>query len=542
MFMGPGSLFGHRLMHDFPYAYYASDTFQHQVRAESIKDAGNFRYEAFYISRGFENVIGRYPPIVYHLAVIFSYASGLEVYDSIYFVVMFFAILGILSMYLIIRDFNKSVALISLPLMVFMISHPVNTLGFSSSLESQYSTGFIFGHWPSMLAQFFLVVFAWCLMRIDLEKSYIFVSIIFISILLTHTSEAVFAGIFLAIFVLAKWLNSRLSKEDLKKIGIFILISLAATAYYLIIFKYTWARGQPYTYRIDPVWNGNPGFYILGFGALLIFIIIGLFASLTQLRNLHVSLIFGFAMLAAGFMNYIGFELRSFQIRFFWPVYLSIFFGFGIYSLARLIIKNWNVIYAIILLVIFATLTFGAIKVPWVPHYHNYPDSAGLMDAGHWESLEWMSKNTEKESKILFFYGDIYSQDALLRNTKRFHYQIDPDEFVKVLQERKVIRNYVSEIPGDTGGSTMIRTGLFSFEDTSQKKPLDYFYGPHDICQFSYLVFDKTSRAEVLVQYNLLIASELLKNDYIKSAFENKEVLILKNNNIGADCIEERNF
>jgi len=37
-------------------------------------------------------------------------------------------------------------------------------------------------------------------------------------------------------------------------------------------------------------------------------------------------------------------------------------------------------------------------------------------------------------------------------------------------------------------------------------------------------------------------ASELLKNDYIKSAFENKEVLILKNNNIGADCIEERNF
>ena len=45
IFIGPGVLFDHKIQHDFPYAYGASDAFQHQIRAEAIKDAGHFRYE-----------------------------------------------------------------------------------------------------------------------------------------------------------------------------------------------------------------------------------------------------------------------------------------------------------------------------------------------------------------------------------------------------------------------------------------------------------------------------------------------------------------
>src|SRR3989344_5564269 len=89
--IGNANLWNHRLSHDFPYGYLASDAFQHQVRAEAIKDAGNFRYEAKYISQGFENVVGRYPPLIYHLGIMFSYSTGLEVYDAIYFIVFFFA-------------------------------------------------------------------------------------------------------------------------------------------------------------------------------------------------------------------------------------------------------------------------------------------------------------------------------------------------------------------------------------------------------------------------------------------------------------------
>ena len=58
LFVSLGSLFNHNIKHEFPFAYFASDAFQHQVRAEAIKDMGNFKYEAAYISKGIEGIEG----------------------------------------------------------------------------------------------------------------------------------------------------------------------------------------------------------------------------------------------------------------------------------------------------------------------------------------------------------------------------------------------------------------------------------------------------------------------------------------------------
>ena len=41
LFLGVSNLMDHRVQHDFPYAYLASDTFQQQTRADGIADAGN---------------------------------------------------------------------------------------------------------------------------------------------------------------------------------------------------------------------------------------------------------------------------------------------------------------------------------------------------------------------------------------------------------------------------------------------------------------------------------------------------------------------
>ncbi len=259
-------------------------------------------------------------------------------------------------------------------------------------------------------------------------------------------------------------------------------------------------------------------------------------------------------MRVSGFLNYIGFELRSFQIRFFWPIYLSLFVGFGIYVFFKFIVKKWNFIYTSVIVLLFMVLVGGIVKlpvlkqtdvqkIPSIPYVNTVPNQ-GIMDPYHWEALNWVSDNTGTDAVIYFFYGDIYSQDALLRNAKRIHYQVDPNDFVKALQERKIKKSYVSELPGDsgTGAGITIREGLFKFEPVTKSLPREYFLGPKDICTFDYLIFDKVSSQEVLAQYNLLIASELIKKDYINKVFENEGVIILKNENKGADCIEERTF
>jgi len=554
LYLGPGVLFDHKIKHDFPFAYGASDAFQHQIRAEAIKDMGKFEFEAPYIMKGLENVVGIYPPIIYHLSVMLSYASGIEVFDSIYFIVVFFPIIASLIMYIIIRNFNKTVALLSLPLSFLIYSMPP-------------SLGFLWGHWPSVLSQLFLMLFFWSIMRIDLEKSYWVIAISMIAMTLTHTSEASFALIFLALFFGLKLITKTIKKEEIKKMflsfGIFFIISF----YYLIIFYNTWYKAQPYEFMIQPIWEGNPGFYLIGFGLLLIPIIFGMIYSLTKLKGLHVSLILGFAMLISGFSNYFGFYFRAFQIRFFWPIYLSVFIGLGIYILFKPIVRKWNALYTIITLSIITIFILGIIpqsiklqnsfetslqneplssdifkSVLKTFPQNNARTSPGLMNPFHWEALSWLSENTAKDSKIYFFYGDIYNQDALLRNSKRFHYQIEPSEIIKAIQDQNIKRNFTSELPGDSGGSIVVRTGIFSFENAQNLKPKEYFNIIQDICTFDYIIFDKVSRQQAFAQYNLLIASELIKKDYINGVFENDIVVILKNDDIGADCIEKKSF
>ena len=82
------------------------------------------------------------------------------------------------------------------------------------------------------------------------------------------------------------------------------------------------------------------------------------------------------------------------------------------------------------------------------------------------------------------------------------------------------------------------RKSLFDYGYHAEEMGDNYFYDvKRDICDFDYIIMDKVSRQEALAQYNIIIANELLKNDFIKPVFDNNVVVILKNNNRGEDCI-----
>ncbi|MBI4452008.1 hypothetical protein HY637_01135 [Candidatus Woesearchaeota archaeon] len=527
LYLGTGFLFDHQLQHDYPYAYMASDAFQHQTRAQSIKDAGNYRDEASYIVMGVEGATGYYPPVLYHLSVILSHLSGLEVYDTIYFSVFFFAALASLVMYLVIRQFNKNVALISLP---------ISLLVFSSGLY----TGFLFGHWPTLLSQFFLICIFWYTSRNNLHKSYIFLGIVMAATFMTHTSETLFAAIYLIIFLIGYLLtNKKIDFGIIKNFAFGAIITLALTLYYFIIFKGVWIPRQPFEFAASLRWD-NPTIYLMDFKLLLVFMVIGFIASLLFIKKSLVPTIASLSMLLVGLSNYIGFREKAFQLRFFWPIFLSFLVGFGIYWILKLIIKEWKVWHSISLSIILIILVIIP-NIPLIPHYQKI-QSNGLMGKEHWDMFNWIAKNAEDDVKVYFFYGDIYSQDALLRNAKRAHYQVTPEGFIDAINKREVRRNYDSELPGDAGGGAPIRESLFSFKFGIDELPEEIRFGTKDICNFNYLVFDRRTAQPVFAQYNLLIANELLKKDYIKIVFENNNIIVLKNSNVGADCIEQRNF
>ncbi|MDP3766161.1 MAG: hypothetical protein Q8R04_06630 [Nanoarchaeota archaeon] len=523
---GNGFLFDHKLQHDFPYAYLASDTFQHQVRAQSIKDAGNYRNEASYIVMGVENAVGYYPPVLYHLSAVLSYLTGMEVYDTIYFLIFFFAGMASLVMYVIIRQFNRNVALISLP---------VSLLVFSGGLYS----GFTWGHWPAIVSQFFLICIFWYTSRIELHKSYVFLGIFLAASLMTHTSEALFAGVYLILFFAVSVIIRKINFSMIKNLILGGVISFAITSYYLVIFKYVWIPRQPFEFAVSKTWD-NPTMYLMDFKLLLLFMLIGAIASLLFIKKSLVPALASFTMLAIGSGNYFGFREKAFQLRFLWPIFLSFLIGLGVYHLLKLIVKEWKIVYSVIVsAVIILAIVINSIL--YIPHYKALKTD-GLMDPYHWEAFKWIEKNTEKNSKIYFFYSEIYNQDALLRNAKRTHYQVIPEDFVDAINKREIRRFYDTEVPGDAGGGAPYRKSFFSFGFGLDDVPKDYLYGKKDICKFDYLVFDKPRNDRDIKIYNFIIANELLKKDYLSKVFENAVLIILKNNKIGAGCIEQRSF
>jgi len=101
---GLGQIYDNKLAHDFPHGDFASDAFQHNVKAQYIKDQGNYRQNPFYASAGLPDIIGFYPPLLYHVAVMYSTLTGLEVFDTLFFTTIILVIFSIFLYYLIITS------------------------------------------------------------------------------------------------------------------------------------------------------------------------------------------------------------------------------------------------------------------------------------------------------------------------------------------------------------------------------------------------------------------------------------------------------
>lgn len=528
LFLGISNLGDHRLQHEFPYGYLASDTFQQQTRAEGIKDAGNYRFEPFYIVKGYQDVVGYYPPVIHHLGIILNFSSGIPLYDAIYFMVFFNAILAAFVMYVIIRNYNKQIAVLSLPLSILIFSN-------------KSYIGFLLGHWASITGQLFLICVFWAMSRIDIEKAEILLGVFIGALALSHTSELIYSIAFIIIYTLYLLFYKKAGLTIFKKILIAGIISGAISFYSLYIFMNSFMVINPYQFEVSNDWGGTPILYLSDFKLLLIFLALGAAASLMMFKKFDAPAMAGLFMLGIGYTNYVGFGLRAFQPRLFWPIYFSFFFGFGLFMLIKLLPAKLRAISVFIIGILFLMTLSNLVHLPYVPT--SYKISAqGLMDPWHWKAFQWLGQNTPKDAKLFFFYGDVYDQDAILRNSKRVHAQIVPQSYIASLQNRTINRVYEIEVPADHGAGmpymkSFLKIGLH------QRENLDSLVWQQfaDICLFDYYIFDKATRQPALAQYNLLIANEMLEKGAQK-VFENEVVVILKNNKVGGDCIEEGSF
>lgn len=518
--MGPANVLDNKISHDFPFGYFASDSFWHHTFADTVAREGSFKYYPYSYNGGFEKITAFNPGLFYQLSSLFASLTNLEVYDSTIFLVYLLGILSIFTAYIMIRAFNKTIALFSLPLMILIFSRT-------------FKIDFMFGSWLYVAASYFLVLSLFLFTKIDVKYSFVLLGLSLAAIMNTHVPEFIFIFGFIILYFLIKLLAKQLKKSELVAVFYAMAIALSISLYYLIIFKFVWMDMSPYHFSIKKFseFSGSIFPKLIDFNYIALSIIfIGIVAMLLFLKNrTHPSILGSLFMFIFGFSHWAGFESRSLQTRYFWPIYLSIFFGIALYFIMNKFIKNHKDVasHSISLFLILLLLFY----------YYEKVDSQGIMDKFHWDTFNFLDKNTEEKSKVAFLWSDIYDQKAILTNSKRQTFYVIQDVYFKAIQDRKIDKMYDFEVISEKMSPQ--RSGVFNF------KFLNPPGGSHDLCSFDYYVIDSqpaASRIPQAIQYNTLLRDELLKNDFFEQVYNNQLTVILKNKKPGEKCIEPKNF
>jgi hypothetical protein len=521
LYIGPGEVFQHKLSHDKPVQYGATDGFLYAMLTNHVKETGNFRFNPFYSTAGFNDSIAYHPPMLMHIAAGFSYASGLNAYDSLSFIMGFFVLFAAFIMYWLIRSFNKKVAMLSAPVFVFLY-------------VMKFLIGYVWGEALLLMGSFFLVALFF-IMSQQLKYWWIPAGILIAATINTHTSETIwfygFAVFFLGIKLITKQLQKHELKFWLKQLGFATILAVILSLNFLIIFYngYYKITGESYSsFRaISPEEFGAiqvPPLYDFHWLVLLP-ILAGVILALFYLKkNANPALIASGFMFLIGMTNYVGLHYRAFQARFLWPIYLAVFFGLTAYTILRQIWKGSILVPAIIGIVL-----AGIFANAYYSHVH--PD---VIRDTQWQAFKWVEQNTPERSKTLFLYGDGYSQS--IRLVKRMVHQVDGNDYARFLtslpnQTLKIEPVMMEEM------KYIHRNGLFNFGYYSYELNMTPGFVPMDICGFDYYVVDKASAySPQFAQANVQLGNVLM-NHNMTLAYQNDQVAIIKNTNLGGDCL-----
>ncbi|MFC1454713.1 hypothetical protein ACFLQI_01350 [Candidatus Undinarchaeota archaeon] len=506
---------GYEISHTHPVGYGATDCFYTLTVCNYVKDVGNYANQPSYMAAGFEDTIGYLPPLIHHLTAIFSNISGMEIHDSLSFLVVTFFTLIALVMYLTIRDLNPNMAILSLPFMLGVYHHT-------------FTIPIAWGHWMLIVGSLFLACSIWTMTRLKDKYSFLLLAIFLTGAALGHTSELIFAIGFLAFYLLVTYLTKGLKTETLTKVGYGLLISLILSAYYLIIFRYTWMVSMPYKFGISlDVGTGFPIVKFSYFSFVAPLIVAGIIVSFLQKKKYSAAVLGGIYILLIGYTNYIGFGMRAFQTRELWPIYLAVFPGMFLYFLAKKGLKKWDTNYSIAAAMLLLLLFTG---------FHLDKRSTGLMNEFDWDGLQWVDENVPKDSQVLFWYGAITSQDAALHSAKMATFSVDQQSMISAIQKGEIKRIYNLRLAMLPDTRLPYRKGLFDFgyhfteEDIKRQTDLD-------ICTMDYIYFNKAGMAPVLIQYGLAVREHLLTKEWFEEIYSNEHVSIIKNGRPGDVCI-----
>ncbi len=528
------------LIHDRPISFASVDAYAWYVNAKSIYDSGSFKYTPPYFNLGLEGFTSPEPPLFVQLTAYLTYALGINLYDTQIFLGILLVIFSILMFFITIRNYKPSLSYFSLPLCTFVFTFP-------------FVIGLLFGVLPAIFGFLFFFTSLFMLFYTEVKYSTIIFAVLFSAMIMGHTVrmfEFIFFG---GAFIILALAFKQVNLAFLKKLAISTGLALIISVYYLPVFGQRFSPGDNFSRTA----TGTKYLEIVlsDFGFVKYGIIIGLILCayfLVKERKNVKSLVLTFPIITFLLVYFLRVS-RVYQQTFFWPVLLGLAFGlvlFSIFQLKYFTKLRKSVITCFIINLTLSVLLIYAYYYPHTWRFSDLSDRGITPDQNQWENLMWISKNTEPNSNILFFYFNDYPADFdyILFPAERQSYYVPVEEIDLAVQEGLMnnysikkeyrILDYSSPFFYKRNPKFPLKAGIVDKKKYLKNMSLcdfDYVYGKRSVYfhkEEAYAYQKYSNRAAYTV--DLL---NMLEKGSFRLVYENDEAMILKNMNPGGACI-----
>jgi hypothetical protein len=519
LYIGIGNVFDSSLQHGEPYGYMASDAIWHELYSEVIKESGAFRYYPDYMAAGFDNVVANNEPLLSHVAVEFSYATGLNLYDAEMLLVFIIAIVSAFVFFLIIRKIDSTLAILSIPLSLLLF-------------QDKNLTVYTWGIWTYLISTMFLISLAWAFASLDLKKSYLLLGLFIAGTIVGYFSNFLYALVFIGAYFALSLFTKKIRLKELKETVKAGILAVIISSYFLYVFYFTLAKAHAELVEVISAadFTGYRVPLLVELGWVGIIMALGFIGYLIFVKKkLHPAYLLPIIMFILSFANYIGFGKRAFTIRYFWPIYLSVFFGLVFFLLLKAIKVPQKAVLATF--ISFALIGFFG--------FHNYYNMTGsIMDPYHWEAFNWIQKNIPQGDEMLYWYSYALDQTAVLIHGKRVPYFIKINRIAPYIEAGTIPQNISLKLVNEGVAFLPYRKSVFSWGYYEKELPSEFFAPVRSICSFDYVLIDKVQRDPTIQAYNLMVIDKLISYGN-QPVFNNPFSVILKLK--GGDCLEEQN-
>lgn len=513
LYMGLANVSDKRIHHDSPYGFQASDTFSHILYSYNLAERGDNKYLQPYIVADLQDVVAINPPALPHIVVALSTISGLNIYDAQLILVFFIPILASLLIFLIIRRFNLKLAI---------LSAPFTLLAYTEKFLSIYTWGI----WTVALSYMFLAGFFYIYSDKRFKDSWIFQAILIAAILEAYAVTVVFPAIFLAINFL---INLKEWKENLIRYIKIFSLALVLGSYYIFNFFFATVVKRIGVYAQSSSELNAFGYPIISMGDWswwIAFIGIGfLFYLLFTKNKKRYDMILGIYAFAFGFLYLLAFGKASLTFRYFWPIFLAVFFGLCLFSLLKL--TKMNKIHIVFICSCIFIIFIGA-------KLTSPPSGQGIMIPQEWESYKWIKENIPEENTMLFFYSDSYTQSAKMMFSQRVVYTITMNTLRPYINNKSIPDTLFLSIVTEGVGDYPYKKSLFEFGHHLEDNK-NLLTPSIRLCEFDFIVFNMANYNKAVSEYNVELINHLINQANGTLVWQNSPIFILRNDKMPCD-------